>query len=406
VRPAATGDERPTPPRARLHPRVRRGRSGDPRLGLALLTILVVNAGSTSLKLSLVGGDDSAEPLDSLDAAPPAVVAVAHRVAHGGSEFRDPVLIDDDALRRIAAVSELAPLQNRPGLAAIDEARRLRPEVPQVAVFDTAFHATIPDEAATYALPGRLREELGIRRYGFHGLSVQWAAERVQAERLVVCHLGGGCSLTAVRDGRSVDTTMGFTPLEGVPMATRSGSVDPGALLHVLRRGMSPDELERVLEHDSGLAGLSEITSRVEELERSREPAAERALDVYAYRIACAVGALAVALGGLDALVFTAGVGENSAGVRARICGRLRFLGVELDEAANASASPDAEIAAPGSPVRVIVLRAREDVVAARAVRALLGLESDQKMSPPSLSPGPGVGRNDSSSDSAPLAQE
>ncbi len=275
-----------------------------------------------------------------------------------------------------------------------------------MAVFDTAFHATIPDEAATYALPGRLREELGIRRYGFHGLSVQWAAERVQAERLVVCHLGGGCSLTAVRDGRSVDTTMGFTPLEGVPMATRSGSVDPGALLHVLRRGMSPDELERVLEHDSGLAGLSEITSRVEELERSREPAAERALDVYAYRIACAVGALAVALGGLDALVFTAGVGENSAGVRARICGRLRFLGVELDEAANASASPDAEIAAPGSPVRVIVLRAREDVVAARAVRALLGLESDQKMSPPSLSPGPGVGRNDSSSDSAPLAQE
>jgi acetate kinase len=275
-----------------------------------------------------------------------------------------------------------------------------------VAVFDTAFHATIPDEAATYALPGRLREELGIRRYGFHGLSVQWAAERVQAERLVVCHLGGGCSLTAVRDGRSVDTTMGFTPLEGVPMATRSGSVDPGALLHVLRRGMSPDELERVLEHDSGLAGLSEITSRVEELERSREPAAERALDVYAYRIACAVGALAVALGGLDALVFTAGVGENSAGVRARICGRLRFLGVELDEAANASASPDAEIAAPGSPVRVIVLRAREDVMAARAVRALLGLESDQKMSPPSLSPGPGVGRNDSSSDSAPLAQE
>jgi acetate kinase len=167
---------------------------------------------------------------------------------------------------------------------------------------------------------------------------------------------------------------MGFTPLEGVPMATRSGSVDPGALLHALRRGVSPDELERVLEHESGLAGLSGISSRVEELERSGEPGAELALAVYAYRIACAVGGLAVALEGLDALVFTAGVGENSAGVRAAVCGRLGFLGVELDQVANTSARPDADIAAPGSLVRVVLLRAREDLVAARAARALLGL--------------------------------
>jgi acetate kinase len=284
------------------------------------------------------------------------------------------VLIDDQVARRLAEVTELAPLQNGPALAAIEEARRLRTDVPHVAVFDTAFHATIPDEASTYALPRSLRDDLGIRRYGFHGLSVQWAAERVSAARLVVCHLGGGCSITAVRGGRSLDTTMGFTPLEGVPMATRSGSVDPGALLHALRRGVSPDELERVLEHESGLAGLSGISSRVEELERSGEPGAELALAVYAYRIACAVGGLAVALEGLDALVFTAGVGENSAGVRAAVCGRLGFLGVELDQVANTSARPDADIAAPGSLVRVVLLRAREDLVAARAARALLGL--------------------------------
>jgi acetate kinase len=297
---------------------------------------------------------------------------VAHRVAHGGPEFREPVLIDDAVMRRLAAVTQLAPLQNRPALAAIAEARSLRPDVPQVAVFDTSFHAAIPDEASTYALPRRLREEFGIRRYGFHGLSVQWASEQVQAERLVVCHLGGGCSVTAVRNGRSIDTTMGFTPLEGVPMATRSGSVDPGALLYVLRRGISPDALEHALEYDSGLAGLSQISSRVEELERSRQPAAERALDVYTYRIASAVGALAVALGGLDAVVFTAGVGENSAGVRRGICDRLRFLGVEVDAAVNASAIPDAEIAAPEASVRLTVLRAREDLVAAGAARALL----------------------------------
>ncbi len=255
------------------------------------------------------------------------------------------------------------------------EARRLLPEARHVAVFDTAFHATIPEVASTYALPRRFRDDWGIRRYGFHGLSVEWAAECVKAERLVVCHLGGGCSVTAVRDGRSVDTTMGFTPLEGVPMATRSGSVDPGALLHLLRHGLALDELEHALEHESGLLGLAG-SDRVEELQRSRDEGARLALEVFAYRVAGAVAAMTTALGGLDALVFTAGIGENSALVRTLVCERLGAFG------------PD---------VNVVVLEAREDLVAARAGRELLGLPA-QKMSPPSLSPGPGVGKNESSS--------
>jgi acetate kinase len=190
---------------------------------------------------------------------------------------------------------------------------------------------------------------------------------------------------------------MGFTPLEGVPMATRPGSVDPGALLYLLRHHLTLDRLDRMLEHESGLAGLSGLSGDVKELEQAEDAAARLALGVFAYRVATAIGAMAVALDGLDALVFTAGIGEHSAGVRARICERLRFLGVELDEAANASAEPDAEIGSRASSVRVVVLRAREDLVAARAVRVLLGL-GDQKMSPPSLSPAPGVGRYESSS--------
>jgi len=340
-------------------------------------TILVVNAGSTSLKLSVVGEDWRAEPVPSLDALPAGVEAVGHRVVHGGARFREPVPIDDEVERGLATLTELAPLHNAPALAAIDKARRVLPDVPHVAVFDTAFHATLPEEAATYALPRRFREQWGIRRYGFHGLSVQWAAEQARAPRLVVCHLGGGCSVTAVRDGRSVDTTMGFTPLDGVPMATRSGSVDPGALLYLLRTGaLTVEELDQALEHESGLIGLSEISGQVEELERSGEPTSRLALDVYTHRIAGAVAAMAASLDGLDALVFTAGVGEHSAGVRERVCTRLGFLGVRLDARLNSTANPDAEIAAAGSQVRVIVLRAREELVVARAVRSLLGLRS------------------------------
>jgi len=336
--------------------------------------ILCVNAGSTSLKLSVVEPDGTAAPVESFDAVPDDVAAVAHRIVHGGMRFREPVMIDDAVERELEAAVELAPLHNAPALAAIRQARQALPELPQVAVFDSAFHATIPEEAATYALPAKVREDWGIRRYGFHGLSVQWASERVRVPRLVVCHLGGGCSVTAVRDGRSIDTTMGFTPLEGVPMTTRPGSVDPGALLYLLEHHLTLEELDRMLEHESGLVGLSGLSGDVRKLENSNAPAARLALAVFTYRVATAVGAMATALDGLDALVFTAGIGENSASVRAAICARLGFLGVEIDDGVNTAARPDASIAAAGTSVQVIVLEAREDVVAARAARQLLAL--------------------------------
>jgi acetate kinase len=295
---------------------------------------------------------------------------VAHRVVHGG-ELREPTLIDDALEARLAAVVELAPLHNGPAIAAIAEARRALPDVPHIAVFDTAFHTTIPPVAATYALPEAWRRE--IRRYGFHGLSVQWSSEQVRVPRLVVCHLGGGCSVTAVRDGRSVDTTMGFTPLEGVPMATRPGSIDPGAILYLLRNGVPLAELDNALEHKSGLLALSGSSGDVAELERSTNPAAAFALEVFAYRVSSAVAAMTVALGGLDALVFTAGIGEHSAHVRREVGSCIGFLGVLLDDAANEAAVPDAEISARQSACRVLVIRAREELIAARLARSVLG---------------------------------
>ena len=286
---------------------------------------------------------------------------------HGGARFREPVVIDDAVRAEIAALEALAPLHNAPALRAIEEAQRSLPDVPHVAVFDTAFHATIPDEAATYAVPQRWRD-WGVRRYGFHGLSVQWAAERVRAERLIVCHLGGGSSVTAVRNGRSIDTTMGFTPLEGVPMTTRSGSLDPGAIIYLLReRGVDVDELEHALNRESGLKALGGGSGDMREIVAV---GGGLALDVFAYHVAAAVAAMSAALGGLDALVFTAGIGERAPLVRARICERLAFLGVELDAARNERAEPDCAISA--GAVVVHVLRAREELVAARAARTLL----------------------------------
>ena len=346
-----------------------------------MLPVLVVNAGSTSLKLHLVLEDERVEVVEDLEAVRPGEVgAVGHRVVHGG-HLVGPTVIDDEVRASIEDLAQVAPLHNAPALEAIDDARRLLPAHPHIAVFDTAFHATMPAEAAAYAIPRIWREDWGIRRYGFHGLSVQWSAERAAellgtegTRRLVVCHLGGGCSITAVRDGRSLDTTMGFTPLEGVPMATRSGSVDPGVLLYVQRaHGLSVDDVDRALNGDSGLKGLS-CGRDLRELEAvaSGDESARLALDVYAYRIAGAVAAMCVALGGLDAVVFTAGVGEHSPAVRSAVCERLEFLGVKLDPERNAHSAPDADIAQPGSNVRVLVIAAREDLVAARAVRGLL----------------------------------
>jgi acetate kinase len=338
---------------------------------VAVLTgdVLVVNAGSTSLKVSLVGPDDDSRPLASLDDAP-AVALVGHRVVHGGDRFAEPTVIDDDVVVELEALVELAPLHNQPALEAIKLARKLLPSAVHVAVFDTAFHETLPPVAKTYPLPERFRDR-GIHRFGFHGLSVQWATERVPAERLVVCHLGGGSSVTAVLNGASIDTTMGFTPLEGVPMATRAGSLDPGALLYLLRHGISLTELDHALEHESGLTALAG-TGDVQELEHDQSPGARLALDLYCYRVAQAIGAMAVALGGLDALVFTAGVGEHSAFVRAGICARLALLGVGLDLAVNAAVEGEAEISLASAAVRVHVVTAREDVVVARACRAAL----------------------------------
>src|SRR5215207_2458393 len=310
--------------------------------------VLVVNAGSTSLKLSLVAEDESSETVASLEEVPHGVEAVGHRVVHGGSRFRDPTVIDGEVERQIAELSALAPLHKAPALAGIEAAQRALPDIPHVAVFDTAFHATLPDEAAVYPVPGRWTEEWGVRRYGFHGLSVAWCAERApellgqpsEGLRLVVCHLGGGCSVTGVRDGRSVDTTMGFSPLEGVAMATRSGSVDPGALLYLLReRGLSVDELDRVLEHESGLLALGGLDDPL-------------GFAVFTYRVVAAVGQMATALGGLDLLAFSGGVGENRDDVRDAVVERLRFLG----------------------DFSVEVVPAREELVIAAAVRDLLGL--------------------------------
>ena len=241
----------------------------------------------------------------------------------------------------IAAIEELrplAPLHNEPALRAIRAAQAALPDVSHVAVFDTAFHATIPEEAATYAIPRRWREDWGIRRYGFHGIAVQSVVAQVDAERVVACHLGGGCSVTAVLGGRSVDTTMGFSPLEGVPMATRSGTIDPGALIYLLReRVLGVEELDAVLEHESGLAALGGLDDRL-------------GFSVYTYRIAAAVAQMATALGGLDLLAFSGGVGENREGVRAAVAERVRFLG----------------------DFGVEVVPAREELVIAEAVEELL----------------------------------
>jgi acetate kinase len=345
--------------------------------------ILVVNAGSTSLKLHVVDqSEDARSVLDLAAVDADELDAVAHRVVHGGPRFRDPVVIDTRVYKAIFELEPLAPLHNTPAVAGIDAARRVLPEVPHVAVFDTAFHATIPGEASTYAVPPRWREDWGVHRYGFHGLSVEWCARRVpeilgrRVERLIVCHLGGGSSVTAVLDGRSVDTTMGFSPLEGVPMTTRAGSVDPGALVYLLReRGLDVAALDHALNFDSGMKGLAGGTGEMRELEQrlqAGDGAARVALDVFLHRVAAAVAAMASAAGGIDALAFTAGIGEGSALVRERLCARLRFLGVELDEARNVEAEPDCDVAAESSRVHVLVVQAREELVAARAARRLL----------------------------------
>jgi acetate kinase len=361
--------------------------------------VLVVNAGSSTVKLTLLGGDDATIDAREL-AAPRAEVdpdalraalhaglgdadAVGHRIVHGGERFRAAVRVDDAVEAELRALVDLAPLHQPKSLAALDAVSRELPGLPAVACFDTAYHATLPAAAATYAVPREWRERWGLRRYGFHGLSHAWVARRApqllgrSAERLriVSCHLGAGASLCAIADGASQETTMGFTPLEGLVMATRSGSVDPGMLLWLLEHvPLTAAELADALEHRSGLLGLAGSADMREVLARAHdgEPSASLALDVYIHRLRGGIAAMAAALGGLDVLAFTGGVGERSAAVRARAAAGLAFLGVQLDGARNDAVDSDAEIGTEGAGVRTLVLAAREDLEIASQVRALL----------------------------------
>jgi acetate kinase len=313
------------------------------------------------------------------------IAAVGHRVVHGGSIYTSSVCITPEVKRAIGGLAELAPLHNPADLEVIEAAQVGLPAVPQVAVFDTAFHATMPEWARVYPLPYRWSEEWGLRRYGFHGISHAYCAGRAaevlgrpaSGLRLVICHLGNGCSASAVRDGRCVDTSMGFTPLEGLMMGTRSGSVDPGLLVYVLRRkGVTPEELDRVLNRESGLLGVSGVSSDMRQVLAAAgagNARARLALDIYAHRVRKTVGALAATLGGLDALVFTAGVGEHAAEVRGQVCRGLECLGLELDAGANTACRPDADVAAAGSRGRILVIATREELMIVREVVRVLG---------------------------------
>lgn len=351
------------------------------------MTVLVVNAGSSSLKLRLL--DDEDVVVESVDLSPDGSIPDAmagwpdpdvfgHRVVHGGTDFSGPVVVDAGVRKRLEELVDLAPLHQPKSLAALDAVSQARPEVAAVACFDTAFHTSIPPAAATYAVPAEWRHRYGVRRYGFHGLSHAYcarrAAELTGARRTVTCHLGAGASLCAVVDGRSVDTTMGFTPLEGLVMATRSGSVDPGLLLWLEEHErLSPHEVATALEKRSGLLALAgtadmrEVEARV----AAGDADAQAALDVYIHRLVTSIGAMVAAAGGLDALAFTGGVGEHSAMVRRRAAERLVHLGVAVDPDADADARPDADVSAPDARVRTLVIAAREDIQIAHEVRSL-----------------------------------
>jgi acetate kinase len=361
--------------------------------------VLVVNAGSSSLKLRLLGDGDVVEQSADLpagtggfDTGELARVlrgwgtpdAAGHRIVHGGSVFAGPARIDDAVRKQLGELTDLAPLHQPKSLAALDAVTAQLPGVPAVACFDTAFHATIPAAAATYAVPLQWRQRYGIRRYGFHGLSHAYCSRRAarltgQAAaglRVVSCHLGAGASLAAVLDGCSADTTMGFTPLEGLVMATRSGTVDPGLLLWLEEHErLAPHEIAEALETRSGLLALAG-TSDMREVTAAAgrgEPDAELALGVYIHRLAGGVAAMAAAIGGIDVLAFTGGVGERSAVVRHVAGRRLAFLGVAVDRGRNEGGDgDDRDISAAGSRVRTVVITAREDLQIARETRSLL----------------------------------
>ncbi len=394
------------------------------------MSILVINAGSSSLKFGLFDAEardalatglidwtgdpknaelairprDGAEVRSRVDVAhhraavaqavtrlaaldiaregpSPDITLVGHRVVHGGARFRQSVRIDASVKAGIAELAELAPLHNPSALEAIEAAEQALPTATHVAVFDTAFFADLPPRAFVYPLPYAWYTDWGVRRFGFHGISHAYCAGRAAellgrpSGRVVICHLGNGCSATAVRDGKAVATTMGFTPLEGLMMGTRSGSVDPGILIYVQRRrGLSVDQTDQALNHESGLLGVSGVSSDYRQVETAAQAGQERArlaLEIFADRVRATIGALAVGLGGVDALVFTAGIGEHSAGLREAACQGLQCLGLRLDPQRNATCRPDADIAMPDSSGRILVVQTREELMIAREARAV-----------------------------------
>jgi acetate kinase len=362
--------------------------------------ILVVNAGSSSLKLRLLDGDDTLLAQHDLPAIRgrvdeatlaavlsklPAPDAIGHRIVHGGANYRTSVRLDAGVLRDLNAITEFAPLHQPMALEAQARVENVLPGIPAIACFDTAFHATLPPAAFTYALPREWRERWSIRRYGFHGLSHAYAARRaaeligrpVEELQIISCHLGAGASLCAVQSGRSIDTTMGFTPLEGLVMATRSGSIDPGLLLWLLDHGrLKTDALAHALEYESGLVGLAGTADMREVLARAEQGNSEAviAIDVYVHRLRAEIAAMAVSLSALDAIVFTGGVGEHAHTIRAKTVAGLGLLGVSIDNERNVLCKSDEDIGAPDAGVHTLVVTAREDLEIAREVRRLLAV--------------------------------
>jgi acetate kinase len=313
---------------------------------------------------------------------PSDIDVVGHRVVHGGPQFLEPSIVTVEVKSAIESVSVFAPLHNRAELEGMEIAAKLLGPVPQIAVFDTGFHRNMPLSAKTYPGPYEWFEQ-GIRRYGFHGINHQYGAQRaaqllgknLNSLKLVTCHLGNGCSLAAIREGQSIDTTMGFTPLEGLMMGTRSGSVDPGILTYLMRqRQLSGQQLDEILNQKSGLLGISGTSSDMREIlpaskngnEPTKQVRAKLALEMYVHRLRSEIGSMIAVLGGVDAVVFTAGVGENSPEVRAAVCENFAFVGVKLDPVKNAKSPSDADISAPGATVRVLVIHAQEGWMIAR----------------------------------------
>lgn len=360
------------------------------------MRVLVLNAGSSSLKWRLYEGGRMAERGTAdriqgryLEAIPRLEVdGAGHRVVHGGERFHASALIDAEVEAAIEACCPLAPLHNPHNLAVYRACRELMPGVPQVAVFDTAFFQSLEPRAFLYGLPWDLYERDRIRRYGFHGTSHRWSTLRAAALRnrddlkLIICHLGSGCSVAAVRAGEAVDVSLGFTPLEGLMMGTRCGDLDPGVLFHLARsRGMPLDEMERMLNHDSGLKGLSGVSNDMRDLLASPDPRAQIAIDVFCYRVRKYIGAFWAILNGADMLIFTGGIGENRPEIRARICAEFEALGVRLDEQLNLSThGGEARIGA--GPTETWVIETNEELLIARDTEALLSGTAAASKSP------------------------